>query len=83
MAEVVDHKNLVTHIANGKIGNICLICLTPLLNTSFESVFTLVCKEDTEYCVADALAAVCQVKVRLNLVHQSKKMYYIFIMLNC
>ncbi|XP_032524556.2 zinc finger protein 354C-like isoform X1 [Danaus plexippus] len=63
MAKAVNLQNLVKHIVNGTLAeNLCRICLLPL-NDLYEDIFTNICKENNEYCVADVLNTVCQIKI--------------------
>lgn len=69
MAKAVNLQNLVKHIVNGTLAeNLCRICLLPL-NDLYEDIFTNICKENNEYCVADVLNTVCQIKVRFSVWH--------------
>ncbi|KAI5633442.1 hypothetical protein NE865_13850 [Phthorimaea operculella] len=63
MAEVVDLKSVVKHLVDGTFDtNLCKICLLPL-PTVCENIFTRVCKEDEEYCIADVLEHLCNIKI--------------------
>ncbi|KOB74478.1 Zinc finger protein 2-like protein, partial [Operophtera brumata] len=56
MAEGLDLKTVVKHLANGSLGdNLCGVCLLPLTGDDYENIFTSICKKDEEYCVADIL----------------------------
>ncbi|XP_030032086.2 zinc finger protein 2 homolog [Manduca sexta] len=62
MASGMDVNVLVKHLVNGTLGEkLCIICLEQL-NESYENIFTKICKEDREYCIADVLETVCQIK---------------------
>lgn len=63
---MVNIKAVVGHLANGTFGeSLCLICLGPL-EANCENIFTKICKEDDEFCVADALG-ICQMEVSMNI----------------
>lgn len=63
MANSTNLQELVKHIVNGTFEhNFCRICLSPLEDL-YEDVFTYVCKENQEYCVADVLEMVCRIRV--------------------
>lgn len=56
-------KNVVSNIVNGTFAqNICLVCLLEL-DERKENIFTKVCKDDVEYCVADVLISLFNVQV--------------------
>ncbi|CAB3247168.1 unnamed protein product [Arctia plantaginis] len=62
MAPTVDLKLVLKHLFNGTLGeNLCIICLSQL-NNNYENILTKVCKEDSEFCVADVLNSICQMK---------------------
>lgn len=64
MAKSINLQNLVNHIANGTFEqNICRICLLPLQDL-YEDIFTAVCKETNQYCIADVLKQLCNIQVR-------------------
>ncbi|KAJ0170466.1 hypothetical protein K1T71_013837 [Dendrolimus kikuchii] len=59
---MVDIKAVIRHLANGTLGeSLCLICLSPL-EANCENIFTKICKENDEFCVADALE-ICQMEI--------------------
>ncbi|XP_063835501.1 zinc finger protein 260-like [Ostrinia nubilalis] len=63
MAEDLDLKLVLKHLANGTIcENLCIICLKPLTDDC-ENIFTKICKEDKEYCIADVLRDLCNIKI--------------------
>ncbi|KAL0810505.1 hypothetical protein ABMA28_010627 [Loxostege sticticalis] len=63
MACTLDLKLVLKHLANGTIcENLCRVCLKPL-NDDCENIFTKICKEDKEYCIADVLNDLCQIKI--------------------
>ncbi|XP_059047946.1 histone-lysine N-methyltransferase PRDM9-like [Achroia grisella] len=58
----MDLKLVVKHLVNGTLAeSLCCICLTHL-NAQSENIFTKICKEDKEYCIADVLEEVCNIK---------------------
>ncbi|XP_075987976.1 zinc finger protein 711-like [Anticarsia gemmatalis] len=58
----MDLKLVLKHICNGTLGeNLCIICLSPL-SDRYENIFTKVIKADIEFCVADVLDSLCQIK---------------------
>lgn len=60
----MDLNTVVRHLANGSFGDeLCVVCLLPLTGDSCENVFTSICKKDEEYCIADVLREICQIKV--------------------
>lgn len=62
MANSVDIITVVKHLANGTLcDSICFICLNPLQN-NYENMFTRICKEEGEFCVADVLGTLCQME---------------------
>ncbi|XP_049882220.1 zinc finger protein 62-like [Pectinophora gossypiella] len=62
MANSVNVKNVVKHLVNGTFEeNLCRVCLLPL-GEFCENIFTKISKHDDDYCVADALETVCQIK---------------------
>ncbi|CAH2098849.1 unnamed protein product [Euphydryas editha] len=62
MAKSINLQDLVKHIVNGTFEqNFCRICLSPLEDL-YEDIFTTVCKERQEYCVADILEMVCRIR---------------------
>lgn len=63
MAKSINLQNLVNHIANGTFEqNVCRICLIPLQDL-YEDIFTTVCKETNQYCLADVLKQLCNIQV--------------------
>lgn len=63
MAKSTNLQELVKHIVNGSFEhNFCRICLSSL-EDHYEDVFTYVCKENQEYCVADILEMVCRIRL--------------------
>lgn len=62
----LDEKLVIKNLVNGTFGEkLCIICLSPL-NELYENIFTKICKEDKEYCVADILATLCNIQVSCN-----------------
>ncbi|KPJ17566.1 Myoneurin [Papilio machaon] len=63
MAKLVNIKEIVKHIVNGTLNeSLCRICLLPL-NALNEDMFTKICKNDKEYCIADVLEKICDIKI--------------------
>lgn len=64
MEKCLDLKTVVKHLANGSLGDhLCIVCLLPLTEDNFENINTSICTKDKEYCIADVLREVCQLKV--------------------
>ncbi|XP_026764916.2 zinc finger protein 57-like isoform X2 [Galleria mellonella] len=58
----MDLKLVVKHLVNGNLAeSLCCICLQ-LLNGKSENIFTKICKQNKEYCIADVLEEVCNIK---------------------
>ncbi|XP_026743429.1 zinc finger protein 684-like [Trichoplusia ni] len=61
MANSLDLKVMLKHLSNGTLGeNLCIICLSPLQD-QYENIFTEICKQDKNYCIADVLQTMCQI----------------------
>ncbi|XP_068624471.1 zinc finger protein 547-like [Battus philenor] len=66
MAKNIDLNEVIKNIVNGTFNEkLCRICLQPLDILS-ENIFTTVCKNDKEYCIADVLKLIFNVNVKLN-----------------
>ncbi|CAG9790046.1 unnamed protein product [Diatraea saccharalis] len=62
MTNELDLRLVVKHIANGTLGeNLCRICLLPLTDL-YENIFTKICKENEEICIADILKEICNIQ---------------------
>ncbi|KAM3968916.1 uncharacterized protein ACR2FA_002119 [Aphomia sociella] len=58
----LDLKLVVKHLVNGNLAEcLCCICLASLDDAS-ENIYTKICKEDKEYCIADVLEEICNIK---------------------
>lgn len=78
MACTLDLKLVLKHLANGTIcENLCRVCLKPL-NDDCENIFTKICKEDKEYCIADVLNDLCQIKVRQHTIEYLKHVIFLY-----
>lgn len=61
----MDIKLVVKHLANGSFGeNLCRVCLSPLTD-SCVNIFSTIYKEGKEYCIADILKELCDIKVSI------------------
>lgn len=57
-------KNIVNHIINDTFAeNFCFVCLSQL-EEFHEHIFTKICKEGVEYCVADVLKSVFNLQIK-------------------
>lgn len=53
---------MISHLTNGTLGeNLCIICLAQL-GDNYENIFTKICKEDIEFCVANVLETISERK---------------------
>lgn len=68
MAKDADIKEIVKHLVNGTLNqSLCRICLLPL-DTVSEDIFTKICKNNKEYCIADVINKICGIKVSILMV---------------
>ncbi|XP_013199211.1 zinc finger protein 236 [Amyelois transitella] len=62
MASALDLKLVLHHLLNGDLEeNLCRICLQPLPELR-EDIYTRICKDEQEYCIADVLEEICSIK---------------------